>query len=125
MKKANIIGAGLVGSLWSLYLQQRGYHVDIYERRPDPRKAGYIGGRSINLSLSDRGWKALKGAGIQQEVEAMAIPMRRRVIHAKKRQLILPALRAIWPGHLLCIPGWIEPATDQQSRSFRSSEGAF
>ena len=44
MKKANIIGAGLVGSLWSLYLQQRGYHVDIYERRPDPRKAGYIGG---------------------------------------------------------------------------------
>jgi len=87
MKKANIIGAGLVGSLWSLYLQQRGYHVDIYERRPDPRKAGYIGGRSINLSLSDRGWKALKGAGIQQEVEAMAIPMRRRVIHAKNGSL--------------------------------------
>lgn len=87
MKKANIIGAGLVGSLWSLYLQQRGYHVDIYERRPDPRKAGYIGGRSINLALSDRGWKALKGAGIQQEVEAMAIPMRRRVIHAKNGSL--------------------------------------
>lgn len=87
MKQANVIGAGLVGSLWSIYLQQRGYHVDIYERRPDPRKAGYIGGRSINLALSDRGWKALKGAGIQQEVEAMAIPMRRRVIHAQDGSL--------------------------------------
>lgn len=82
MKKAQIIGAGLVGSLWSLYLQKRGYQVDIYERRPDPRQAGYIGGRSINLACSDRGWRAMEEVGVADEVRKLAIPMRRRVMHA-------------------------------------------
>ncbi|MFM8347093.1 MAG: NAD(P)-binding protein, partial [Bacteroidota bacterium] len=40
MKKIAIAGAGLVGSLMSLYLVRRGYAVTLYERRPDFRKAG-------------------------------------------------------------------------------------
>ena len=54
MKNVTVVGAGLVGSLWSLYLAKRGYSVDVYERRPDPRKSGRAEGRSINLALSDR-----------------------------------------------------------------------
>ncbi|MEN9442963.1 MAG: hypothetical protein RLZ33_3040, partial [Bacteroidota bacterium] len=38
-KKVIIVGAGLVGSLWAVYLSKAGYSVTIYERRPDIRKA--------------------------------------------------------------------------------------
>lgn len=80
-KNITIVGAGLVGSLLSCYLSKRGHNVNVYERRPDMRTAGYIGGRSINLALSHRGWKALKKAGLDKAVEKIAIPMKGRVIH--------------------------------------------
>jgi len=81
MKNAAIIGAGLVGSLLSVYLSRRGYTVDVYERRTDMRKQGFIGGRSINLALSDRGWKALKGVGLDSHIRNIALPMEGRMIH--------------------------------------------
>ncbi len=77
-----LMGAGLVGSLLALYLARRGYSVDVYERRPDIRRAGAVGGRSINLALSDRGWKALAGVGLTDEVRRVALPMTHRVMHA-------------------------------------------
>ncbi len=81
MKKATIIGAGLVGSLWSIFLAKRGYNVSVYERRSDMRKAGYIGGRSINLALSLRGFRGLERAGIAEEIKAVGIPMYGRMMH--------------------------------------------
>src|SRR5699024_2446956 len=54
-----IVGAGLVGSLLATLLAQRGFPVDLFEKRPDPRQAGFLGGRSINLALSERGIHAL------------------------------------------------------------------
>lgn len=80
-KEITIIGAGLVGSLLSIYLKKRGYHVTIYERRGDMRKATVAAGRSINLALSDRGIKALEEVGIMEEVKRIAIPMHGRYIH--------------------------------------------
>ncbi|NER47247.1 MAG: NAD(P)/FAD-dependent oxidoreductase, partial [Symploca sp. SIO1A3] len=47
-----ILGAGLAGPLMALYLAQEGYRVDVYEKRPDPRKNGVAQGKSINLALS-------------------------------------------------------------------------
>ena len=38
-KKVIIVGAGLVGSLWAIYLSKAGYKVSIYERRQDIRYA--------------------------------------------------------------------------------------
>jgi kynurenine 3-monooxygenase len=82
MKKDTvIIGAGLVGSLLSIYLSRRGYHVKIYERRGDMRKEKVIAGRSINLALSDRGIKALEEVGIMNDIKKIAIPMHGRYIH--------------------------------------------
>ena len=81
-KKAIVVGAGLVGSLWAVFLARRGYAVDVYERRPDMRAAGYSGGRSINLAMSERGWKAVEKAGIREKIEKVAIPMPGRMIHA-------------------------------------------
>jgi len=81
MNKIAIIGAGLVGSLQAIYMARKGFEVSIYERRSDIRDAKLVAGRSINLALSDRGWKALKGAGISDEIEKIAIPMKGRMVH--------------------------------------------
>lgn len=82
MKKDTvIIGAGLVGSLLSIYLSKKGYNVKIYERRGDMRKEKGVAGRSINLALSDRGIKALEEVGIMEEIKKIAIPMHGRYIH--------------------------------------------
>jgi len=80
-KDVTIVGAGLVGSLLSIYLARRGYNVSVFERRPDMRKTNLTAGRSINLALSDRGWKGLEGVGIADEVRKIAIPMYGRFIH--------------------------------------------
>tara|TARA_B100000989_G_scaffold86455_2_gene62164 strand:+ start:4568 stop:5923 length:1356 start_codon:yes stop_codon:yes gene_type:complete len=77
-----IVGAGLVGSLWARMLGNRGYEVVVYERRPDPRKGPLHGGRSINLALSHRGWKALEIAGVADEVRNIALPIQGRRMHA-------------------------------------------
>ncbi|TGE15644.1 FAD-dependent oxidoreductase [Hymenobacter elongatus] len=76
-----VMGAGLVGSLLSLFLARRGYSVDVYERRADMRQSGTVEGRSINLALSDRGWRALEEVGIGDQIRQVAIPMYRRVMH--------------------------------------------
>jgi kynurenine 3-monooxygenase len=76
-----IIGAGLVGSLLSIYLVKRGYGVTVYERRPDSRLGANYAGRSINLALSDRGIKALEEVGAMEMIKTVAIPMHGRVIH--------------------------------------------
>ncbi|MBD1398883.1 FAD-dependent monooxygenase [Pontibacter sp. JH31] len=86
-KNITIMGAGLVGSLLSLYLAKRGHKVDIYERRPDMRKTVLDGGRSINLALSDRGFKALRGIGIEEAVRKVAIPMHGRMMHDEQGSL--------------------------------------
>ncbi|OFY86895.1 MAG: kynurenine 3-monooxygenase [Bacteroidetes bacterium RIFCSPLOWO2_12_FULL_35_15] len=80
-KTATIVGAGLVGSLWAVYLSKAGYKVTIVERRPDIRKAEITAGKSINLATSDRGWKALDTVGIGDEIRKMAIPMTGRMMH--------------------------------------------
>jgi len=82
-KNVNIIGAGLVGSLVSIYLAKRGYKINMYERRSDMRKTKMSAGKSINLALSDRGWRGLEGVGIAEEVRKIAIPMYGRQIHNK------------------------------------------
>jgi|TARA_B110000908_G_scaffold39073_1_gene47132 kynurenine 3-monooxygenase len=81
-KKFTVAGAGLVGSLFSLYLARKGHHVDVFERRKDMRAVKLGAGKSINLSLSTRGWKALAGVGIEEDVKKMGIPMHKRIMHA-------------------------------------------
>ncbi|WP_372368739.1 FAD-dependent oxidoreductase [Candidatus Uabimicrobium sp. HlEnr_7] len=82
MRKVTIIGAGLVGSLLATYLGKRGIKVDLYERRGDMRKEQVDAGRSINLACSTRGWKALNGVGLEEEVKEAAIAMHGRMMHS-------------------------------------------
>ena len=86
-KNAIIIGAGLVGSLWAVYLSRAGYKVRIYEGRSDIRRADISAGKSINLALSNRGWKALDMVGVGDEIRKIAIPMHGRIMHDTESEL--------------------------------------
>jgi kynurenine 3-monooxygenase len=82
-----LIGSGLAGGLLAAYLGRRGYEVDLYERRADPREGNIVGGRSINLAISTRGIHALEQIGLADEALQSAIPMRGRMIHEKSGAL--------------------------------------
>ena len=79
--KKTIIGSGLTGPLLAIMLANRGYTVDLYEKRADLRKADISAGRSINLALSHRGIHALKSANVFNEIEPLLIPMKGRMVH--------------------------------------------
>jgi kynurenine 3-monooxygenase len=78
---ATIIGAGLAGALMATLLAQRGWQVDVFERRGDPRLHGFAGGRSINLALAERGLHALRAADADGAVLRQAVMMRGRMVH--------------------------------------------
>ncbi len=79
----SIIGAGLVGSLLSLYLARQGLKVNLFEARDDLREEITGTGRSINLALSERGIHALKEVDLYNEVMKYALPMKGRMIHTE------------------------------------------
>jgi kynurenine 3-monooxygenase len=79
-KRIAVVGSGLVGSLLAIYLRKAGHTVHIFDRSPDIRQTQFSG-RSINLAMSNRGWKALDGVGVGDAVREIAIPMDKRAIH--------------------------------------------
>ncbi len=85
MKKVNtiaIVGSGLVGSMMAIFLSRKGYQVSVFEKRKDLRDpANSIGGKSINLALSNRGWAPIKKLNLEKEVKKMVIPMHGRIMH--------------------------------------------
>jgi kynurenine 3-monooxygenase len=80
--KITLIGAGLNGPLLAILLMQRGFAVEIYERRPDMRRVRMSAGRSINLALSTRGIHALQRAGLWERMRSIIIPMKGRMMHS-------------------------------------------
>lgn len=80
--KVVIIGGGLVGSLAAVTFGNRGYTVELYEKRSDIRLEKTAAGRSINLALSTRGIEALKNAHVEDLILPNVIPMKGRLIHA-------------------------------------------
>lgn len=77
-----VVGAGLVGSLAAVTLQQAGYDVSIYERYDDIRSIPSVG-RSINLVATSRGLRAVRslGEGLAEELLALAVPVSGRIVH--------------------------------------------
>ena len=82
-----MIGAGLNGPLLAILLMQRGFAVEIYERRPDMRSVHISAGRSINLALSTRGIHALQLAGLWERMRSIIIPMKGRMMHSSAGEL--------------------------------------
>ncbi|MFL6585818.1 MAG: FAD-dependent oxidoreductase [Luteimonas sp.] len=99
-----IIGAGLAGALLGILLRRRGWDVDLYEKRGDPRLQGYGGGRSINLALAERGRHALRAADADDAVMHHAIMMRGRMVHVGDTEPVLQRYgrdddEVIWSVH--------------------------
>ena len=85
-KQIAIVGSGLVGSLLAIYLRKAGHSVTIFDRRPDIRTVEFSG-RSINLAMSDRGWKALREVGIEARIKEIAIPLYQRALHVQGKPM--------------------------------------
>jgi kynurenine 3-monooxygenase len=77
-----LVGAGLTGPLLAISLAQRGFKVNLYERRPDMRNSQVNSGRSINLAISARGIHALREAGLWESMRKIIVPMKGRAIHS-------------------------------------------
>ncbi|OYQ39538.1 kynurenine 3-monooxygenase [Flavobacterium cyanobacteriorum] len=78
--KIAVVGSGLVGSLLAIYLKKAGHTVHVFDRSPDIRTIQFSG-RSINLAMSHRGWRAVNDIGIGEEIRKIATPMDKRAIH--------------------------------------------
>lgn len=88
-RKIVIVGAGLAGSLMATYLGRRGFRVEVYERRGDPRRYNtHDNGRSINLGLSERGIRVLREIGLLESLWSRTVPMRGRAIHRPDGELV-------------------------------------
>jgi kynurenine 3-monooxygenase len=82
-----VIGAGLNGPLLAIGLVQRGFGVEIYERRADMRSTRISAGRSINLALSTRGIHALTQVGLWDRMRKIIVPMKGRMMHSAASEL--------------------------------------
>ncbi len=82
-ERIGVLGGGLVGALISIFLVKRGFRVEVFEKRPDPRKSPTSEGRSINLALSHRGIHSLRLAGVFHDIQPILIPMYGRKIHSE------------------------------------------
>ncbi|WP_222983547.1 FAD-dependent oxidoreductase [Flagellimonas meishanensis] len=83
-KNIAIIGSGLVGSLLAIYLRRRGHSVTVFDRRPDIRTIEFSG-RSINLAMSNRGWRTLQEVGLEERIKKIAIPLDKRAMHVNDK----------------------------------------
>lgn len=83
-KNIAIIGSGLVGSLLAIYLKRHGHSVTVFDRRPDIRTIDFSG-RSINLAMSNRGWKSLRKVGLEDSIKSIAIPLNKRAMHVNDK----------------------------------------
>ncbi len=87
--KILVVGAGLCGTLLSIRLAQKGFTVELHEKRADMRKIAMSAGRSINLALSNRGINALRMVDMDAFMLKEAIPMYGRMIHNIDRSLMM------------------------------------
>src|SRR5215510_3107326 len=82
METILVVGGGLVGSLLAIYLTRLGYRVHLFDRYPDFRTAWAPLGKSINLTICERGFTALDRVGAGDLVRAISVPCYGRVVHA-------------------------------------------
>ncbi len=86
-QKIAVVGSGLVGTLLAIYLKKFGHTVHVFDRSVDIRTVEFSG-RSINLVMSNRGWKALEDIGLAEEIKKIGIPVDKRAIHLEDSKQI-------------------------------------
>jgi len=79
-----VVGGGPVGLVSAFALADLGLQVHVFEGRDDPRKVAFPRGRSINLTLTQRGWTALSRVGLEERIRELSTPLGGRVIHSEE-----------------------------------------
>lgn len=82
MERICVVGAGLVGSLLSNHLAREGHEVHLFDRQHDPRRGRRATGRSINLTICERGFASLDRVGAGDRVREISVPCYGRYIHS-------------------------------------------
>lgn len=86
MSRVTIVGGGLSGPMLAIFLARRGFEVDVYEARSDPREDDVFQGKSINLTIAERGMDALRRVGLDDAVMTnFCTPLRGRAVHHLNR----------------------------------------
>jgi len=81
-RKVVIVGAGLSGTLMAILLAKRGADVQVIERADYTHGVSSMSNRrSFNITISSRGRKAMKTAGVWDLVEKVTIPITGRMCH--------------------------------------------
>ena len=100
VKQVVIVGAGPSGLLLAHHLLRRKeqYHIDIYERRNDPRTTEFSLARTFPLVLNQRGLRALSNIeGVVEAVKAMSVESYGTLIHTKNgKTRFLPRGKSIF-----------------------------
>lgn len=81
MENITIVGGGIVGSLLSIYWAKAGFKVTLYERRSDLKQKDRSSGRSVNITLCERGFRVLNEVGIGESIRKLCLPLTGRMIH--------------------------------------------
>ncbi|KAI8332878.1 kynurenine 3-monooxygenase-like protein [Chlamydoabsidia padenii] len=97
-----IIGGGPVGSVAAIQFAQKGWKVDLFEQRSDirlPENQAGQRGRSINLSLSERGLRTLRKVGLENSILSSAVPTHSRMIHEGKEGKLNSQSYSVYGDH--------------------------
>src|SRR5688572_22506341 len=78
-----VAGGGLGGALLAIYLARRDFEVDVFERRSDVREGVTDTGRSINMTIAERGLWSLEPVGLRDAVTAITMPIKGRLVHGE------------------------------------------
>jgi kynurenine 3-monooxygenase len=81
MTRLVVVGGGLTGSLLAVHLARRGHDVDVFERRSDAPIHQGERRPAVNLTLCERGLRALADVGLRETVQKLCAPARGRMIH--------------------------------------------
>ena len=100
LKKVVIVGAGPCGLLLADYLlnRDRQYHIEIYERRADPRIVSYGNSRTFPIALNERGYNALRQIPrLEEAVKEASIAVTNMVSHQKNgKTKVMPRSKALF-----------------------------
>jgi kynurenine 3-monooxygenase len=78
-----IVGGGPVGSVLAMFLARRGLQVAIYDRGT-ANPADNLARPSVNLTLCERGLRALRAIDVEAQVREVTVPLYGRQIHGRE-----------------------------------------
>ena len=85
--KIDIIGAGLSGCLLAILLAKRGYQINVYEKLSE-YDCIHDSTKSFSLGFYAYGVKVLREAGLWDDIEPLAVPLKGSITQVSNITLV-------------------------------------